>query len=171
MDRIQGGFMVKGNLKLFYWRLGFVGVMLLAAGAGWMPGSQAEATPPGSKQLLVLYPAKTFEGGKAHFYEHKTDAGTTIKYFILQSSDGVIRAAFDACDVCWAEGKGYSQKGDFMICNNCKQRFASARINEVKGGCNPHPLNRQVVDGNVVIKIPDILEGARFFQLAKKGSR
>jgi hypothetical protein len=27
------------------------------------------------------------------------------------------------------------------------------------------------VDGNVVIKIPDILEGARFFQLAKKGSR
>ena len=41
----------------------------------------------------------------------------------------------------------------------------------MKGGCNPHPLNRQIVDGNVVIKIPDILEGARYFQLAKKGSR
>ena len=160
--------MNRGYFKLWLW---MGGVAIFLAAAGWMPNLYAEAASPSSKQLLVLYPAKIFEGGKAHFYEFKTDAGITIKYFILKSSDGVIRAAFDACEVCWAEGKGYSQKGDFMICNNCKQRFASTRINEVKGGCNPHPLNRQIVDGNVVLKIPDILEGARFFQLAKKGSR
>lgn len=163
--------MNKGKGSLLLGILGAAGMVLLAAGAGWPPDSLAEAAPPASQQLLVLYPAKNFEGGKAHFYEHKTDAGITIKYFILKSSDGVIRAAFDACDVCWAEGKGYSQKGDFMVCNNCNQRFASKRINEVKGGCNPHPLNRQIVEGNVVIKVPDILEGARFFQLAKKGSK
>lgn len=143
----------------------------MVAGAGWMTAISAEAAPPASKPILVLYPVKTFEDGKAHFYEYKTEEGLTIKYFILRSSDGVIRAAFDACEVCWAEGKGYSQKGDFMICNNCKQKFASARINEVKGGCNPHPLTRQIVEGNVVIKIPDILEGGRFFQLAKRGSK
>jgi len=45
---------------------------------------------------LVLYPVRTFDGGKAHFCEYKTDAGITIKYFILKSSDGVIRSAFDA---------------------------------------------------------------------------
>ncbi len=163
--------MNKGNCRLFLWGVGLMVMASFVAGAGSMLTSRAEAAPPASQQLLVFHPAKTFEGGKAHFYEHKTDEGLTIKYFILKSSDGVIRAAFDACEVCWAEGKGYSQKGDFMICNNCKQRFASTRINEVKGGCNPHPLNRQIVDSNVVIKIPDILEGARFFQLAKKGKR
>jgi len=160
--------MNKGYHRPFFWT---IGTLLFFVGAGWIPNLKAVAAPPAPKQLLVLYPVKTFDGGKAHFYEYKTDAGITIKYFILKSSDGVIRSAFDACEVCWAEGKGYSQKGDFMICNNCKQKFASARINEVKGGCNPHPLNRQIVDGNVVIKIPDILEGARFFQLARKGKR
>ena len=105
--------MVQGNQDSFLWRLGFGGVMLLAAGAGWMPGSKAEAAPPVSKQLLVLYPAKTFEGGKAHFYEYKTEDGITIKYFILKSSDGVIRAAFDACDVCWRRRKRIFPKGGF----------------------------------------------------------
>ena len=160
--------MNKGYYRLLLW---MGGLAIFLACAGWVTGLQAEVAPPASKPLLVFYPAKTFEGGKAHFYEHKTDGGIIIKYFILKSSDGVIRAAFDACEVCWAEGKGYSQKGDFVICNNCKQKFASARINEVKGGCNPHPLNRQVMDGNVVIKVPDILEGARFFQLARKGEK
>lgn len=152
-------------------RNGLIIFSLLVALGGWLPIAQADPNPQASKQRMVFYPVKTFEGGKAHFFEHKTPEGLTVKYFILKSSDGVIRAAFDACDVCWAEGKGYSQKGDFMICNNCKMKFASIRINEVKGGCNPHPLNRQIVEGNVVIQVADILEGARYFQFAKKGSR
>jgi uncharacterized membrane protein len=163
--------MIRGMKGSFSVRLWLTVFLLWGSGSGLYPADGAEAAPADSGPLLVFYPVKTFEGGKAHFYDYKTDAGVTVRYFVLKSSDGVIRAAFDACEVCWAEGKGYSQKGDFMICNNCKQRFASTRINEVKGGCNPHPLTRQVVDGNVVIKVSDILEGARFFQLAKKGSR
>jgi uncharacterized membrane protein len=163
--------MVTGREGSFWRRVGLIGFMVLGVGFGLIFVERAEAGPAETKQLLVFHPVKTFEGGKAQFFEHKTEAGIIIKYFVLKSSDGVIRAAFDACDVCWAEGKGYSQKGDFMICNNCRMKFASTRINEVKGGCNPHPLNRQVVDGSVVIKIPDILEGARFFQFAKKGSK
>jgi len=163
--------MIRGMKGSFSVRLWLTVFLLWGSGSGLYPADRAEAAPADSGPLLVFYPVKNFEGGKAHFYDYKTDAGVTVRYFVLKSSDGVIRAAFDACEVCWAEGKGYSQKGDFMICNNCKQRFASTRINEVKGGCNPHPLTRQVVDGNVVIKVSDILEGARFFQLAKKGSR
>jgi len=163
--------MIRG-IEGFSWvRLWLTVFLLWGSGFGLYPANRAEAAPPDSRPLLVFYPVSTFEGGKAHFYDYKTDTGVTVKYFILKSSDGAIRAAFDACDVCWAEGKGYSQKGDFMVCNNCKMRFASIRINEAKGGCNPHPLNRQVVDGNVVIKIADILEGARYFQLPKKGSK
>ena len=29
-----------------------------------------------------------------------------------------------------------------MVCNNCGQKFSSDLINEIKGGCNPAPLER-----------------------------
>ena len=31
-----------------------------------------------------------------------------------------------------------------MVCNNCGQRFPSNLINEVRGGCNPSPLERTI---------------------------
>jgi uncharacterized membrane protein len=100
--------------------------------------------------------------GKAHYYSYK-DGGKTIKFFVVKSRDGVIRAAFDACDVCFPEKKGYTQEEDFMVCNNCGRKFHSTRVNVVEGGCNPAPLKREEVRGNVVIKVADILPGGRFF--------
>lgn len=111
----------------------------------------------------VTYPEKTFAAGKTQQFIYKTEDGIAIRYFILKSSDGKIRAAFDACDVCWSENKGYSQKGDFMVCNNCGKRFPSVRINEVQGGCNPAPLNHKVENGNVIIQVTDLLKGKPYF--------
>jgi uncharacterized membrane protein len=96
------------------------------------------------------------------------DGKLTIRYFVLKSSDGIIRAAFDACDVCWPAGKGYYQEGDNMVCRNCGRRFASVQVNEVKGGCNPAPLNRTLENGNLVIKIKDIQEGRQYFNFEGK---
>ena len=79
----------------------------------------------------------------------------------------MIRAAFDACDVCWRENKGYVQKGDVMVCKNCGRRFPSVRINEVRGGCNPAPLKREVENGTVIIRVADILEGKRYFDFRR----
>jgi uncharacterized membrane protein len=84
---------------------------------------------------MVSYPVKNFEDGKARFYEYKADRNLTIKYFVLKSSDGVIRAAFDACDVCWPEGKGYFRRA--ISWSPVRKKFASVRVNEVKEGCNP----------------------------------
>lgn len=117
----------------------------------------------------IAYPVSTFNDGKARFYEYKAPDGIVIKYFILKSSDGVIRAAFDACDVCWEAGKGYQQKDDFMVCKNCGRRFHSTKINEVSGGCNPAPLARKIQDGKVVIDTQNILPGKKYFDF--KGKR
>jgi hypothetical protein len=100
--------------------------------------------------------------GKAHYYSFK-DGEKEIKMFVIKSPDGLIRAAFDACDVCFPEKKGYTQEGDFMVCNNCGRKFHSDRVNTVEGGCNPAPLKRQEVDGKLVILVEDIIPGARFF--------
>ena len=118
---------------------------------------------PVTPAAQVTYPEKTFANGKAQFFTYKTQEGVAIRYFIIKSSDGVIRAAFDACDVCWPENKGYTQKGDFMVCNNCGRRFPSVRVNEVQGGCNPAPLVRKMENGNVIIQATDLLKGKSYF--------
>lgn len=131
---------------------GMLSLLILAA-VIYSPALAADAT----------YPAKTFDDGKARFYQYRSDKGATIRYFIVKSSDGVIRAAFDACDVCWKANKGYQQKDDLMICRNCGRRFPTARINEVSGGCNPAPLKRQITGGTVTIREKDLREGAQYF--------
>jgi hypothetical protein len=111
---------------------------------------------------VIRWPVTTFDDGQAHYYSF-VDGGKSIDFFILKSSDGVVRAAFDACDVCFGAHKGYRQQGDLMICNNCGQQFPSVKINEVRGGCNPGPLERAVEGTDLVIRSTDIASGAGYF--------
>ena len=151
-------------------------VVLLVGGAVWMTGSKttssdqiAESTNTNAAASAVTMPLDLFADGKARHFQY-VDGDFTIKYFVIKSSDGVIRAAYDACDVCWPAGKGYYQEGDYMVCRNCGRKFASVLVNEVKGGCNPAPLNRHVENGKVVIKIADILAGKSYFNFKGKAS-
>jgi uncharacterized membrane protein len=105
--------------------------------------------------------------GKAHFFSVVSSNGTHVDFFTLRSHDGVIRAAMDSCDVCYRAGKGYKQEGDNMVCQNCGKRFASHKINEVKGGCNPAPLKRKVVGDKLVISMTDIDENSWYFSYRK----
>lgn len=113
---------------------------------------------------MIAYPVSLFEDGQAKHFDFQ-DGDLTIRYFVIKSADGVIRAAFDACDVCWPAGKGYYQDGDDMVCRNCGRRFASNLVNEVQGGCNPAPLKRSVDNGMLVIRPDDIRSGAGYFKL------
>ncbi|MGD9300796.1 MAG: DUF2318 domain-containing protein [Desulfobacterales bacterium] len=160
----------KNRLPLF---VVIIGVVVIAGAAVFyvnQGGSAQSATavaPSKAASTSVAFPLSLFEDGKARHFEHR-DGDFTIRYFILKSSDGVLRAAFDACDVCWPAGKGYYQEGDYMVCRNCGRRFASIRVNEVKGGCNPAPLNRSVQNGKLVIQVQDILEGKQYFNFSGK---
>jgi uncharacterized membrane protein len=104
----------------------------------------------------IEIPVAGINDGKAHHFQVKSDDGTMVTFFVLKSADGVIRAAIDACDVCYRSGLGYYQEGDMMVCKNCGQKFASNKINVIKGGCNPAPLNRVVVGDKLVIQMRDI---------------
>ncbi len=151
----------------------------VAAGLGLFlfPGGSTPSAPvagnaPAASVLddgRITYAVSLFADGKArHFQFADADSNTTIAYFILKSTDGVIRAAFDACDVCWQAGKGYYQEGDSMVCRNCGRRFASVKVNEVKGGCNPAPLERAIEGDQVVIRVEDIKKGAAYFNFPAK---
>jgi uncharacterized membrane protein len=161
----------KGRLPLI---VAVVCSVLIIGGGIYYAGYDRQETAPVAASFSsqntssqVSLPASLFADGKARHFEHVA-GDFKIKYFVLKSSDGVIRAAFDACDVCWPAGKGYYQEGDSMVCRNCGRRFASVLVNEVKGGCNPAPLNRQVENGKVIIEVKDILDGRQYFNFAGK---
>jgi uncharacterized membrane protein len=143
-------------------------VLLVSGGIFWF-FQKGDDTVSNAPVTEITYPAELFQDGKARHFQYRVNDDVTIKYFILTSSDGVIRAAFDACDVCWPAGKGYYQDGDFMVCRNCGRRFASVKVNEVRGGCNPAPLTRQVADGKLVIHVKDLMEGRQYFDFSRRG--
>jgi uncharacterized membrane protein len=112
---------------------------------------------------MVSVPVAKVSDGSAHFYR-LADGGKELNFFIVKGSDGAIHTAFDACDVCFREKKGYQQQGDQMICKNCNQKFAVNRIGAASGGgCNPSHLPAKVDAAAVHISVADLKAGARFF--------
>ena len=126
-------------------------------------GPVAAAAPVAAGGADVTIPVADLADGQAKYYAYDA-GGVEVKYFVMKSSDGEYRAAFDACDVCYANKKGYTQQGDVMVCNNCGQQFDSTQINEVRGGCNPSPIERSVDGQNLVLKTADLQTGVKYFQ-------
>ena len=100
---------------------------------------------------------------KARFYEYKTESGKAVRFFALKSSDGAYRVPLDACDVCFHAKKGYGQEGEDMVCNNCGMHFPSAKINEVKGGCNPVGLERRLDGDKLKLSAKELEAGVSYF--------
>lgn len=150
---------------------GVAGAYMVFSGPSDTPTTAAVQSAPQEVQTVddgrVTYPVALFEDGQARHFDFK-DGQHTIRYFVIKSADGVLRAAFDACDVCWPAGKGYYQEGDVMVCRNCGRKFASDKVNEVKGGCNPAPLNRRVEGDRLVIEADDLRAGRGYFDFKGK---
>ena len=151
-----------------------VGLVLAAgiakgAGGGW-PGdifrtSRSEGGPSAGIVETsdgVKIPLSSLRSGNALFLQADL-GGREIHYIALQSGDGVYRAAFDACDVCFRRNRGYRQEGDLLVCNHCGQSFPSGKVNEVKGGCNPAPLPRTVQGDFLLIRKDDLAAGGPYF--------
>lgn len=129
-------------------------VMLIGTAMAGFWGDKVKTVIPNNGRLEI--PVASVNDGKAHHFKVLATDGVVVTFFVLKSNDGVIRAALDACDVCYRAGKGYEQSGDEMVCLNCGMRFPSAKINEVKGGCNPAPLTRAIEGDKLVIAMADI---------------
>ncbi len=101
---------------------------------------------------------------KAGYYEYDA-GGVKVRYIAVKGSDGVVRTAFDACEVCYRAKKGYSQVGSDLECNNCGLRFQIDGLGtKNKGqGCWPAYLPHEVKDGKVYIKKADLDAGSYMF--------
>ena len=145
---------MKSFTKMFTAIAVFLILVMAGSNAYAFFGGKFKTLQPKDGKLYI--PVKDVSDGKAHYFKTKSDGGTMVDFFLVMSADGVIRAAIDACDVCYRAGKGYVQKGNVMVCVNCGRRFGLDRINEVKGGCNPAPLTRVIEGENIVIPMTDV---------------
>ncbi len=139
--------------------------MLVGTAMAGLWGDKVVTLAPAKGRLEI--PLASINDGKAHHFKVQATDGVMVTFFVLKSNNGVIRAAMDACDVCYRSGKGYEQNGDEMVCLNCGQRFASAKINEVKGGCNPAPLTRTIEGDKLVIAMADIDQNSWYCKYKK----
>jgi uncharacterized membrane protein len=115
------------------------------------------------KNGAVTLPVAKLADGKAHFYKSE-DGGKEITFFAVKAADGSYKTAFDACDSCYRDKKGYEQQGDKMNCKNCNQKFAVNRLGpNASGGCNPGYLPHQLNGGTISISVNDLKGGARYF--------
>lgn len=139
-----------------------VAVCAAVAAAFSFPGlSKSENVKPVNG--VVSVPAARVADGKAHFYTLR-DAGKEITFFVVKAADGSFKTAFNACDACYREKKGYEQQGPLMQCRNCNMKFAINKLGpNATGGCNPSYLPHTETGGNIVVNANDLKAGARFF--------
>ncbi|MEM4137855.1 MAG: DUF2318 domain-containing protein [Candidatus Anstonellaceae archaeon] len=99
---------------------------------------------------------------KAKWYNYSF-SGKNIRFFVLKTSSGSIKAAFDACDVCYLSNKGYRQEGNFMVCNNCGNKFPIEQLgkeNNLSGGCWPGYLKFRILGDYLLIEKSILEEGS-----------
>jgi uncharacterized membrane protein len=138
-------------------------MMLMAAAPAWaFLGFGSSEQKAVAKDGLVTLDTAKLSAGEVAYYRYREDA-TQIRFFVLKDHQGTVRAALNACDVCWKEGKGYVLRDGNMLCVNCGMKFALNRIGLVKGGCNPHPIAFSLDGATLTVAVDELLSGARFF--------
>lgn len=99
----------------------------------------------------------------AAFYAYN-ELDKKMEIIAVKATDGTIRTAFNTCQVCYSSGKGYYvQEGEFLVCQNCGNRFGMDEVALTKGGCNPVPITDEYkTEADGVITIPkEFLEEAQ----------
>lgn len=76
----------------------------------------------------------------------------TIQFILVRGSDGVVRIAFNTCQVCNPSPNAYFvQKGDYFECQNCGAKFHIDDLGIISGGCNPTPVIEKTETENKII--------------------
>lgn len=135
-------------------------VLLLPGGgeAGSAANPDAQTIAAGGSLVIPVSEVSS----TARFYPVVVD-GVEMEIIAVKGSDGSIRTAFNTCQVCYSSGRGYYvQDGDYLVCQNCGNRFTVDQVEIESGGCNPVPIfpESKTVTGESVSISYDYLSGA-----------
>lgn len=128
-------------------------------------GENSKAVTVSFGESLVISKADITED--ASFYPIEVD-GTSMEVIAVRDREGNIRTAFNTCQICYDSGRGYYvQSGDYLVCQNCGNRFSMDQVEIESGGCNPWPIfdeNKTVTEDEIWISYDFLAEALGIFQ-------
>jgi len=110
----------------------------------------------------IIINTSALSKGSSRHYRYQ-EGGKSIKFFVVRDGQNTIRAALDACDVCWKSSKGYKLADGAMMCVSCGMKFPLNRIGIASGGCNPHPFRFRTENNFLLITAQELMLGANYF--------
>jgi high-affinity iron transporter len=108
----------------------------------------------------VSIPLSQVSDGDLHRFS-ANENGTSVRFWLYQKPDGKVATVFDACEICG--GVGFYKGSNGVVCKNCAAPVNPQSIG-TKGGCNPVPLDAEIVSNEVIIKEADVAARARMFE-------
>ena len=107
----------------------------------------------------VSIPLSQVSDGDLHRFS-ASENGTSVRFWLYQKADGKVATVFDACEICG--GVGFYKGSNGVVCKNCAAPVNPQSIG-TKGGCNPVPLDAEIVSNEVIIKEADVAARAGMF--------
>jgi high-affinity iron transporter len=108
----------------------------------------------------VSIPLSQVSDGDLHRFS-ANEKGTTVRFWLYQKPDGKVATVFDACEICG--GVGFYKGSNGVVCKNCAAPVNPQSVG-TKGGCNPVPLDAEIVSNEVIIKEADVAARAGMFE-------
>jgi len=135
--------------------IGFSAIVMISSLSNSSSGKKIYTPLQDGNNLII---SESSLNTNAKFYSY-TDNNVKIYFFAMIGTDNEVHIAFDACDVCYTEKKGYSQDGTNMVCNNCGNIFLITSIGteNLQGGCWPSHLPVLINNGEISMTISDIV--------------
>jgi uncharacterized membrane protein len=90
--------------------------------------------------------------GMVHKFSLLMD-GETVVLLAVRKPDGKLAVCLDACEICPPDG--YGQSEDEVVCIYCKTPIPIETLGRA-GGCNPIPLDAEVSDVDIRIRVDEI---------------
>ena len=141
----------------------FIAVLVMTVGA-WMVDQTVELSPPvelAANEEKIVVPLETVNDGHLHRFSYTTKNGTQVRYIVIRKSESAYGVALDACDICGASG--YYERDGQIVCILCDVVMNIGTIG-MPGGCNPVPLDHEIMDGRIIIDVADLEAEAHRFE-------
>lgn len=150
-----------------FWKMAASGVSLLIVvliSSEFIYSRAAQAVSPRERVAVaggvLRIPAAQLADHKLHRYL-VTAGGADLRLIAILDDSDTVRAGFDACQICGAQG--YHQDGKNVICNNCAAAIYVPTLG-MAGGCNPIHVDYVVQGDSVIFSEGALLAGTKFFQ-------
>jgi uncharacterized membrane protein len=145
--------------------IGFVVVVLLIGAA--VSYIETTADEPNftivAEKPLISIDSNSLKKGDVQFFAYISRSGDKIRFLLARDSTGKIKAAFDACKLCYIYRKGYYFSHGDLVCRYCGNRYTLEAMESGAASCAPIMLPFQMNGQVVTIKAADLEGGEKLF--------